>query len=171
MTPSCINGCVQLCKYMNYHNRLRLVHFSIASSNLYVSFGCRGMTNLGPKGERYLIPTSLKTFKGYPKLHKYNFPLSGECESGNTGTRENFVAIPGVPTAGGSMAKTGARFWLVQSATWEYRVGLSVSSHKATTIRSAMWGRPATDVVILFLVSLYKVNSDRRAFSGSGNAV
>lgn len=105
----------------------------------YESLGWRGITNLGPNGELYLIPTSLNTCCGNARLQRYNLPLSRLWARGRTGTRENLVSTPGVPAGGGSNASTGARFSLAHSAAALYRAWCNwfpCSPANANTIKS-----------------------------------
>lgn len=88
------------------------------------------MTNLDPNGERYLIPISLKTTIGTPRLHRYTFPFCGEYVTGSVGANANLVIMPGVPTGGGSRARTGARLLQAQEAALPYSKELDTSVGK-----------------------------------------
>lgn len=86
------------------------------------------MTNFEPNGDRYLIPISLKTTTGTPILHRYIFPFCGEYVMGRVGDRANLVIIPGVPTGGGSKARTDARLLLAQQAAFPYSSEFATSA-------------------------------------------
>lgn len=107
------------------------------------------MTNLEPNGERYLIPISLKTTTGTPRLQRYTFPFCGEYDTGSVGARANLVMMPGVPTGGGSRAKTGARLLQAQEAALPYSKELDTSvgecPAKAMITKSTVSGSSETE--------------------------
>lgn len=83
---------------------------------------CRGMTNLQPKGEWYLIPTSWNTWRGIPMSHRYTLPAPSARESGRQRDSDHLASTAWrCPLAGGSKLSTGARFWLAQSAAAWYQ--------------------------------------------------
>lgn len=67
--------------------------------------------------------------------------------------------MPGVPTGGGSKARICARLRFAHSHNSGYDDGVSVSSHNATIIKSAKFGRFAMDWTIEFLVKAYNDSS------------
>lgn len=83
---------------------------------------CKGMTNLQPKGEWYLIPTSWNTWRGIPMSHRYTLPAPSAKGSGRQSERDHLAstACPW-PLAGGSKLSTGALFWFAQSAAAQYQ--------------------------------------------------
>lgn len=117
-------------------------------------FEYNGITNFGPNGEQYFMPTSRNICNGKAKLHRYSRPFSGVWGSGSTGIKEYFVRIPGVPLGGGSNARTGALQLFVHSDTSLGTIWLPLSSHKATIMRSTTSGKYETVVTTLFFVSL-----------------
>lgn len=127
---------------------------------------CKGITNLGPNGDLYVMPTSEYTLFGNARLHRYNLPLSTLCDSGSAPNRLNLLRIPGVPVAGGSIASTGARLLFAHLAIGVIILGES-SSQSATSMRSTSDGRFLTLVSTLFSVSLYSDNSCKRNTSSA----
>lgn len=127
---------------------------------------CKGITNLGPNGDLYVISTSEYTLFGSARLHKYNLPLSMLCDNGRAPSKLNLLMIPGVPVAGGSIARIGARLVLAHLA-----IGVIIrdesSSQSATSMRSTSDGKFLTLVSTLFSVSLYKDNSCSRNTSSA----
>lgn len=122
------------------------------------------MTNFGPKGDLYVIPTSAYTSFGSARLHKYNLPLSTLWDNGNPPSRLHLLRIPGVPVAGGSIAKIGALLLLAHFAIGVIILG-EFSSQRATIIKSTIDGKFLNFVSTLFPVNLYKDNSCRRKTS------
>lgn len=116
---------------------------------------------MGPNGDLYVIPTSEYTLFGSARLHRYNLPLSTLCDNGRAPSKLNLLMIPGVPVAGGSIARTGARLLFAHLA-----IGVIIrdesSSQSATTIKSTSDGKFFTLVSTLFSVSLYSDSSCSR---------
>lgn len=93
------------------------------------SLGWRGIVNLCENGDKYLIPTSAKTFFEKPRSHKYNCDDCIAMFKGSPILRHH-LALTELDSTGGSIANTGALFWLAHSTkvlyqTWSLRFGVS----------------------------------------------
>jgi len=118
---------------------------------------CRGITNLGPNGDLYLMPTSKYTLCGNARLllNSHFTYRSRELDKESVEQRKF-----------GGAANTGARLLFAHLAIGVIILGES-SSQSATSIRSTNDGRFLTLVSTLFSVSLYSDNSCRRKTSSA----
>lgn len=120
-----------------------------SSSSWFRYAECRGMTNLQPKGEWYLIPTSWNTWRGIPMSHRYTRPAPSARERGRQRDNDHLASTAWrCPLPGGSKLSTGARFWLAQSAAawyqgWSIRNVFSWQSRQLMMRSTGVSGRSA----------------------------